>query len=199
LASPNIFPALPDFPAEFLAWQAPSEIAAGCDTALWEKLTGSNPGFRGAQHLALRSRTEENANTTTTSRPVSIVLVEDNPADVVLVREALEENGVLGELVVLSDGEKAIHFIQELEREANPCPDLFIIDLNLPRKPGREVLEHIRAGGKCKDTEVVILSSSDSQKDRDEATRLGASKYICKPSRLEQFLGLGATFRSMIG
>jgi two-component system, chemotaxis family, response regulator Rcp1 len=68
--------------------------------------------------------------------------VEDNPADAGLVRRALEKHGVDGELIVISDGETAIAFIQALDAEAAPCPDLAIVDLNLPKKPGREVLAH---------------------------------------------------------
>jgi len=72
-------------------------------------------------------------------------LVEDNPADAGLIRKALEEHGVAGELTVADDGEEAIHFIRSLDREPSvECPDLVIIDLNLPRKSGREVLETMR-------------------------------------------------------
>lgn len=156
------------------------------------------------QRIPLRSRTPDGHTLASGERqsdgwrPVSIVLVEDNAADVVLVREALEENGVTGELVVLTDGEKAIRFIDGLEARGDACLDLFIVDLNLPRKPGREVLRHIRACRACRETTVVVLSSSDSQRDRDEAASLGADRYIRKPSRLEEFLRLGATFRTMI-
>ena len=127
-----------------------------------------------------------------------ILLVEDNPADAGLVREALEEHGVEGELVVLTDGESAIRFIRALDAQSIACPDLVIIDLNLPKRPGRDVLECVRQSVWCGHVPVVILSSSDAKEDRAETLRLGASRYIRKPSRLEEFMSLGAIFKAML-
>jgi CheY-like chemotaxis protein len=127
------------------------------------------------------------------------LLVEDNPADVRLVRTALEHHEVECEITVFVDGEKAILFIQAVDAEAIACPDLIIIDLNLPKRPGREVLECIRRSEKCREVPVVVLSSSDAVQDRDEASRLGASLYLKKPSRLEEFLNLGAIFKETLG
>ena len=116
-----------------------------------------------------------------------------------LVQKAFEEHGFSGELTVVNDGETAIHFIQSLDQEPfADCPDLVIIDLSLPRKSGREVLETIRRSEKCRHVPVVILSSSDAWQDKADAARLGASRYIRKPLRLDDFLGLGATFREII-
>jgi len=115
-----------------------------------------------------------------------------------LVREALEEHGVEGELVVLTDGEAAIRFIQAFDAQPVACPDLVIIDLNLPKRPGRDVLECMRQSVACGQIPVVILSSSDAQRDRTETLRLGASRYIKKPSRLEEFMNLGAVFKAII-
>jgi DNA-binding response OmpR family regulator len=125
--------------------------------------------------------------------------VEDNPADAGLVRKALEKHGVEGELTIFADGEKAIQFIQALDTLQAECPDLIIIDLNLPRKPGREVLECVRNTERCRLVPVLILSSSDAREDRADAARFGASRYIQKPSRLEEFLGLGAIFKEALG
>lgn len=116
-----------------------------------------------------------------------------------LVRKAFEEHWISGELTVVEDGETAIHLIQSFDR--NPlidCPDLVIIDLNLPRKSGREVLETMRQSERCRQVPAVILSSSDALQDKADAARLGASRYIRKPSRLEDFLGLGATFKEIM-
>jgi CheY-like chemotaxis protein len=126
------------------------------------------------------------------------VLVEDNPADVRLVRKALEEHQVEGELTLLMDGEKAISFIDAVDSQSAACPDLIIIDLNLPRRSGREVLEHMRRSTRCGDVPVVILSSSDIPRDRDECRRFGASRYIRKPSRLDEFLAIGAILKGML-
>ena len=111
---------------------------------------------------------------------------------------ALEEHGVEGELIVLTDGEKAIQFIRALDAQPVDCPDLAIVDLNLPKKPGREVLECIRLSARCRHVPVVILSSSDAQQDRADAVRLGATRYIRKPSELDEFLKLGVIFKAVL-
>jgi DNA-binding response OmpR family regulator len=116
-----------------------------------------------------------------------------------LVREALEEHGIDGELFVLADGEIAIEFIRSLDAQRAECPDLIILDLNLPKIAGREVLECVRHSVTCGRVPVVVLSSSDAPDDRAETTRLGASRYIRKPMRLEDFLSLGAVFKGMLG
>jgi CheY-like chemotaxis protein len=122
-------------------------------------------------------------------------VVEDNPADVNLVREALEEHGIEGEVIVATDGARAIRFIQILDAEAAiDCPMLVILDLNLPKRSGSEVLEYIRKSGRCSATPVVILSSSDAADEMATAARLGANRYLRKPVRLEEFLKLGAVF-----
>jgi chemotaxis family two-component system response regulator Rcp1 len=124
--------------------------------------------------------------------------VEDNLADAGLVREALEEHGVEGELLLLNDGDKAIRFIQAADTKPAACPDLVIVDLNLPKRPGRDVLEFLRKSNNCRNATVVVLSSSDAPQDKAEAFRLGATQYIRKPLRLAEFLELGAVFRDLI-
>ena len=115
-----------------------------------------------------------------------------------LIRKALEEHGVEGELFVVTDGEEAIEFIQTLETQQTVCPDLFIIDLNLPRRSGRDVLEILRSLPACLALPVVVLSSSDAAQDRADAIRLGANEYLPKPSALDEFLSLGVIFKTMI-
>jgi DNA-binding response OmpR family regulator len=115
-----------------------------------------------------------------------------------LVRRALEEHGVEGELIVIADGETAIAFIQALDAEAAPCPDLAIVDLNLPKKPGRDVLECMRQSERCRHIPVVILSSSDAERDKADAARFGATRYLRKPSKLDEFLMLGAIFKAAL-
>jgi len=125
--------------------------------------------------------------------------VEDNPADAGLIRKALEEHGVEGELLVIADGESAVKFIQALDAQDAACPNLAIVDLNLPKKPGREVLERMRLSERCRHIPVVILSSSDAEQDRSDAARFGATHYIRKPSHLDEFLSLGAVFKAALG
>ena len=133
------------------------------------------------------------------ARTQNILLVEDNPADVGLVREALEEHASACELIVITDGESAIEFLRDVAGKGTQGPDLIVLYLNLPRRTGREVLEFIRSSSKFTEVPIVILSSSDGRKDRDDATRLGATRYIRKPSRLEEFIKLGAVFKQLCG
>lgn len=151
------------------------------------------------QHFSLLSRSKRLSKAAVGPKAVSILIAEDNPADVGLVREALEEHGVEGQLMVVTDGQQAIRVIEDIESQWVPCPNLFIIDLSLPKHPGREVLESLRRSPKCSQAPVAVLSSSDSQRDRKDADRLGVSRYIRKPSRLEEFIGLGAIFSEMLG
>jgi DNA-binding response OmpR family regulator len=115
-----------------------------------------------------------------------------------LVRESLCQNGVTGELIGISDGDSAIRFIESLDTHPEGCPDLVILDLNLPKYNGLEVLKVMRKSVRCRNVPVVILSSSDLPEDKDKSLRLGANRYIHKPYRLDEFLALGAIFRSLM-
>jgi DNA-binding response OmpR family regulator len=93
-------------------------------------------------------------------------LVEDNPGDVQLVIEALEDHQVSCDLLVVTNGEQAAAFLDDIDAGKQPCPSLFILDLNLPRRPGTEILERMRTDSTCQHVPVVVLTSSDSQKDK---------------------------------
>lgn len=127
-----------------------------------------------------------------------ILLVEDNPADVFLVREALAWNDIKSHLFVVRDGDEAIRLVQEIERTPSPCPDLLVLDVNLPRKSGFEVLRRVRASVKCGVAPVAILTSSEAPTDRAEAARLGASSYIQKPSNLRDFMSVGEKLKAIL-
>ncbi len=114
------------------------------------------------------------------------------------MREALGEHGVEGELLLIRDGEGAIRYFQTLESQPSACPDLTIVDLNLPRRSGREVLRFLRQSPSFRQSAVVVLSSSDAHHDRADSLSLGASRYIQKPLRLEEYLGLGAVFKAIL-
>jgi len=129
---------------------------------------------------------------------VSILLVEDNAADVHLVRESLALHKIRNELAVLSDGATAVQYLDAVDSSAVTCPQLVILDLNLPKTTGREVLKRIRQSPRCAKIPVVILSSSGAQKDRDDAHTLGATHYIKKPSDLKEFLEVGAVFKALL-
>src|SRR5579862_7023602 len=126
---------------------------------------------------------------------VDILLIEDAEPDVFLVREALRQSGLSFELKVLDDGEKAIDYIDELDQNDGNCPTLVLLDLNLPKRTGDQILEHIRNSTRCKEIPVVIVTSSDSPKDKSQTTLLGATEYFRKPSRLDEFMMLGPLVR----
>jgi len=134
-----------------------------------------------------------------TGQRFQILVVEDSEPDVLLVKEALERAGLEVELQVLDDGEKAINLIESLERDgAVSPPDLVVLDLNLPRMNGGQVLKRLRQSATCGRIPVMILTSSDSPKDKAEASRLQATQYFRKPSRLDEFMGLGAVVRDLL-
>jgi two-component system, chemotaxis family, response regulator Rcp1 len=129
---------------------------------------------------------------------MTVVIVDDNPGDVVLIREALRGQRVNVSLFVAHDGDEGIQLFNEIDSHGLPCPDLIILDINLPKRDGFEVLQRIQLSSLCSDKPVVIFSSSSSSRDRDRAERLGAIRYISKPSNLEDFLALGRDFKELL-
>lgn len=128
-----------------------------------------------------------------------IVLVEDAELDVFLVREALERAGLESEMEVLEDGEKAVDFIDRLDTDPTVgCPHLVLLDLNLPKKSGMQVLERMRQSPACGQVPVVILTSSDSPADRERIAQFEATKYFRKASRLDEFMKLGPLVRDVL-
>jgi chemotaxis family two-component system response regulator Rcp1 len=122
------------------------------------------------------------------SHPIDILLVEDNPGDVRLTIEALKEDKLQNNLHVVKDGIEALTFLrQEGEYADAPRPDLILLDLNLPKKDGREVLEEIKADERLKRIPVVILTTSQAEEDILRTYGLHANCYITKPVNLEQF------------
>ena len=133
-----------------------------------------------------------------TQRP-HILLIEDNPADADLVEEAFSEAHFTCELSIMRDGAEAIDFIEHIDAGLpQACPDLVLLDLNLPKVGGRAVLERVRLSPKLKKTMVLIISSSDAPNDRKQVMDLGADAYFRKPSSLTQFMELGPKVRSML-
>lgn len=121
-------------------------------------------------------------------KPVDILLVEDSPTDVLLAQEALEHAKVLNTLHIVSDGVEAMQFLrQEGEFAGMERPDLILLDLNLPRKDGREVLEEIKNDEALKCIPVVVLTTSKAEEDILRAYGLHANCYISKPVDFEQF------------
>jgi two-component system response regulator len=122
---------------------------------------------------------------------INILLVEDNPGDVVLIREALEESRVLITLSVAVDGVEAMKFLRRQEKYAGaPRPDIILLDLNLPRRSGREVLRDIKSDPELKAIPVVVLTSSRAEEDILKSYELQANCYIIKPVDFEKFLSV---------
>jgi len=130
--------------------------------------------------------------------PPFILLAEDNQADVYLVRKSLEEHGVGHELRTVKDGEDALRLIAEMGSGIR-CPELVLLDLNLPKVGGSEVLERLRENPECAHVPVIVLTSSDSPDDRGDTVRLGARAYFRKPMQLDAFLQLGELVRRILG
>ena len=131
--------------------------------------------------------------------PPSVLLVEDNPADANLVEEALLEAGLDCELQVVADGSKAVEVIALIESGRAPVPDLVMLDLNLPRIGGHEVLRRLRMVPSCQNVKVLVVTSSDAPMDRKRVMELGATDYFRKPSSLQEFFALGTLVSAILG
>lgn len=125
---------------------------------------------------------------------IEILLVEDNPADVDLTQETLAYAKIRNRLHVVNDGEAALAYLRREGRYATAVrPDLILLDLNLPRKDGREVLEELKADPDLRSIPVVVLTSSDAEKDVVRSYDLGANCYVTKPVDLDQFANVVRT------
>jgi two-component system response regulator len=128
-----------------------------------------------------------------------ILLIEDNPGDVDLLQHALAGADVRYELTVIEDGAEALAFVRRQPPYAhNPVPDLAIIDLNIPKNHGSEVVEAMRMNRAFDDVPVVVLTTSSSPRERAQVTKLGISQYVTKPSDLEEFMRIGQTVRQLL-
>jgi len=128
-----------------------------------------------------------------------ILLAEDNPADVYLIREALREHGVDCPMRVATDGQQVLMILSGAgPHAATKHPALIILDLNLPRHDGIEILQRLRETSELCRVPVVVLTSSDSPRDRLAADRLGVTQFLRKPSSLDEFLSLGAVFKDLL-
>jgi CheY-like chemotaxis protein len=133
------------------------------------------------------------------SSPITILLAEDNPGDVFLVRRALEKHCLDVELVVVEDGQAALHYMERIDEDETVfSPDLALLDLNLPRATGNRILLRIRQSRRCKEIPIIIVTSSDSPLDRDATAKLGATGYFQKPGDLAGFMRLGEVVRDAL-
>ncbi len=131
--------------------------------------------------------------------PYRIWIAEDNPADVYLIEEALRRHEFAYRLEIADNGEDMLKMLAAVDRDPSAlCPDLFLIDLNLPRQPGEEILARIRQSSRCAGVPAIVITSSDSPQDRARARQLGASFYFRKPADLERFMAIGGIIREFL-
>jgi len=124
-----------------------------------------------------------------TSQPIEILLVEDDPGDELMTREAFEDNKISNTLNVVRDGEEALDFLYRRgEHTAAPRPDLILLDLNLPKYDGRQVLQMIKSDEDLAHIPVVVLTTSSAEEDILRSYKLHANAYVTKPVDLDQFI-----------
>ncbi|MBV9404569.1 MAG: response regulator [Acidobacteriaceae bacterium] len=123
-------------------------------------------------------------------KSLRILLVEDSPSDVRLIREALKETPVPVQITVARDGIEAIEYLHQTELGLATRPDLILLDLNLPRKNGREVLAEVKSSPTLKQIPVLVMTSSRSDEDVAEAYSLNANCYIAKPGDLNEYVSV---------
>jgi two-component system, chemotaxis family, response regulator Rcp1 len=134
-----------------------------------------------------------------TKSKVCLLVVEDNSADVWLLKEAIQFYKVPVDLYLVQDGEAAVRFIEEAGTNPDaPCPELVLLDLNLPKKTGREVLRYLKASQRYRQIPVIVMTSSDSPKDRMDVVSLGATRFFRKPADYESFLEIGNTLNQVL-
>jgi chemotaxis family two-component system response regulator Rcp1 len=125
--------------------------------------------------------------------------VDDSKADGYLMREAIDKAGIQADLVIIRDGQAATQYFEMLDAtEGSVCPDLILLDMNLPKKTGDEVLRHLRAGIRSKSSKVLIVSSSDSPQDRLAVEAMGVAGYFKKPSNYGDYMKLGPLVRDLL-
>jgi CheY-like chemotaxis protein len=122
-------------------------------------------------------------------------MVDDNAADVFLVREALQEHGVIADLTVLTNGQTAMSYFASIE-VTEAAPTLVLLDVNLPRKNGLAVLEALRSNPAL--STLPVVTSSESQRDRNEAERLHVSAFVRKSMDLREFLRIGSVVKELL-
>jgi CheY-like chemotaxis protein len=124
-------------------------------------------------------------------QPIEVLLVEDDPGDVLLIQEAFADNKLLNNLNVVNDGEQALAYLRREGPYADaPRPDLMLLDLNLPRKDGREVLQEVKSDEGLRTIPVVVLTTSEAEEDVLRSYQLHANAYVAKPVDFERFVSI---------
>lgn len=133
------------------------------------------------------------------NRNVTVLLVEDNRFDVLLFEEAIELHQLPINLKIASDGERACELLEQAAKDPEaPLPRILVLDLNLPRRSGREVLERTRAIEALQTLPVLVVTSSDLSAEREELAKLGVKRYFTKPTSYDEFLKVGEVLKQML-
>ncbi len=115
------------------------------------------------------------------------------------MRQALQKSGINAQIHIADDGEKTVRFFERADADpAAPCPDLILLDINMPRYKGGEILRRLRASARCKGALVLVVTSSDSPRAREEMEAFGANGYFRKPSEFSEFMKLGQLVRELL-
>jgi len=131
--------------------------------------------------------------------PLTIIVVEDNPVDVYLIRWVLHAHELSHELHVIDNGDHALNYIHQLAHEERlRSPTIMLLDLNLPQRDGREILRQIKSIPQVADIRVVIVTGSNNPTDRRETLALGADAYFAKPNHLNEFMQLGDLIKHLV-
>jgi CheY-like chemotaxis protein len=130
---------------------------------------------------------------------LQILVAEDNYADVILFQEALQYHHIEHQLYIAADGQAALDFVARIGTSpATPCPDVMLLDLNLPKVDGPAILQEFRKHPECEHTPVIVVTSSDADKDRAKVAAFQVTRYFRKPSDFDAFMELGAIVREVV-
>jgi len=130
--------------------------------------------------------------------PLTIIVVEDNPVDIYLIRWVLKAHELSHELQVIDNGDRAIDYVNRLVREEHhSSPTIMLLDLNLPQRDGREILQRVKAIPHGSDVRVVVVTSSKNPADQQETLAMGADAYFVKPYHLNEFMQLGDVIKNL--
>jgi chemotaxis family two-component system response regulator Rcp1 len=129
-----------------------------------------------------------------------ILLLEDNPGDILLVQKALQKHHIRHRLHVIRDGEEALAYVARIGKPGGePLPDLVLLDLNLPKADGAQILSAVRRHPDCAELPVIVVSSSGGLRDRARMAQLGITRYFRKPLDFEEFMKIGAIVEEVVG
>ena len=135
----------------------------------------------------------------TSETKIRVLIVEDNPGDVFLIRRALTKHSVNADLIEIRDGRTALEFVDKVDSdEMIQAPDMALVDLNLPRATGTLILAKLKKSRRCASAPVIMMTSSDSPLDQETARTLGAHAYFLKPNDLSGYLRLGGIVRRVL-